>query len=63
MKQVFGGENPLCQLNIGAKKGVNPQLRVSKMHTNPRAFTPFSAVFVCFLLDLLHTQAILRFCY
>lgn len=57
MKRVFEGENPLCQLNSGAKKGVNPQLRVSKMHTNPRVFTPFSAVFVCFLLDLLSNSA------
>lgn len=32
MKQVCEGENPLCQLNIGAKKDVNPQPRVSKMH-------------------------------
>lgn len=44
MKQVCEGENPLCQLNIGAKKDVNPQPRVSKMHIDPCAFPPFSAV-------------------
>lgn len=49
MKQVCEGENPLCQLNIGAKKDVNPQPRVSKMHIDPRVFTPFSAV--CHILS------------
>lgn len=44
MKQVCEGENPLCQLNIGAKKDVNPQLRVSKLHIDSRVFTLFSAV-------------------
>lgn len=32
MKLACEGENPLCQLNIRAKKDVNPQPRVSKMH-------------------------------
>lgn len=41
MKQVSEGENPLCQLNIGAKKDVNPQ---PKSIQNARVFTPLSAV-------------------
>lgn len=49
MKQVCEGENPLCQLNIGAKKDVNPQPGVSKMHIDPCVFTPFSAV--CSILN------------
>lgn len=44
MKQVCEEENPLCQLNIGAKKDMNPQPRVSKMHIDPCVFTLFSAV-------------------
>lgn len=57
MKQVCEGENPLCQLNIGAKKDVNPQPRVSKMHIDPCAFPPFSAV-----CNILSNWYVLGFC-
>lgn len=44
MKQEFEGENPLCQLNIGAKKMCEPKtLSIQNAH-NPHLFTRCSAV-------------------
>lgn len=50
MKQVFEGEIPLCQLNVGAKKGVNAQLGVKCTENHTRS--PHSVLCVTFLATL-----------